>query len=333
MISGFWKQLKRPFFALAPMADVTDAAFRRIIARYGKVTRPDGTSGGGPDVMWTEFVSCDGLCSAGREALLRDLWFTESERPIVAQFFGSKPENFYRCALLAQELGFDGIDINMGCPDKKVEKQNAGAALMRDPKLAQEVIRETKRGAGNVPVSVKTRIGYDADILDAWIPRLLETGLAAITVHARTRTEMSLAPARWEAVAKAVEIARRYDASPNRTLIIGNGDIASMADAEEKVRQSGADGAMIGRGIFGNPWFFNREKDAREITIEEKLSVMLEHSFLFEELFAGVKSFAVMKKHYKAYVSGFAGAKELRAQLMGAHNAREVEDIVRAQYP
>src|SRR3989344_212155 len=253
MVKGFWKK-NGPLFVLARMADVTDAAFRRIIAKYSKPY-------GGPDAIWTEFVSCDGLCSDGRSILLRDLRFTEAERPIVAQFFGAKPDNFYQCALLAQELGFDGIDINMGCPDRKVEKQGAGAALMRDYKLAQKIIKETKRGAGDLPVSVKTRIRYNSDILDEWLPRLLETELAAVIVHARTREEMSLAPARWEAVARAAEITRRYDSSPNRTRIIGNGDIANLADAEEKVRQSGADGAMIGRGIFGNPWFFNKEKD------------------------------------------------------------------------
>jgi len=307
---------------LAPMADVTDAAFRRIIAKYGK-----------PDVMWTEFVSCDGLCSEGKKALLKDLAFTDAERPIVAQFFGSKPENFYRCAQLAQELVFDGIDINMGCPDRRVEKQNAGAALIREPKLAQNVIAETKRGAGELPVSVKTRVGYDTDMLDTWIPQLLETGIAALTIHARTRKEMSLVPARWDMVSRAVEIARAYDSSEDRTLIIGNGDVTSLADAEEKVRQSGADGAMIGRGIFGNPWFFNREKDVNTIGIEEKLSVMLEHTFLFAELFAGVKSFDVMKKHYKAYVHGFDGAKELRAKLMAARDANEVARIVKDHYP
>ena len=159
MIKGFWEK-KKPIFVLAPMADVTDTAFRRIIAKYSK--SPDS----GLDAMWTEFVSCDGLCSKGKAVLIKTLEFTEAERPIVAQFFGAKPDNFYQCALLAQELGFDGIDINMGCPDKKVEKQGAGAALMRDHKLAQTIILETKRGAGNLPVSVKTRIGYNSDILD-----------------------------------------------------------------------------------------------------------------------------------------------------------------------
>ncbi|TAN58551.1 tRNA-dihydrouridine synthase [Patescibacteria group bacterium] len=321
MVKGFWKKAK-PIFVLAPMADVTDAAFRIIIAKHGK-----------PDAMWTEFVSCDGLCSDGKAVLLKNLEFTEAERPIVAQFFGAKPDNFYQCALLAQELGFDGIDINMGCPDKKVEKQGAGASLMRDHKLAQKIIIETKRGAGDLPVSVKTRIGYNSDILDEWLPRLLETEPAAITVHARTRKEMSKVPARWEAVARAVEIAHQYDSSPNRTMIIGNGDIASLKDAEEKVMSSGADGAMIGRGIFGNPWFFNKEKSANAISIEEKLSVMIEHSFLFEKLFAGTKNFNIMKKHFKAYVSGFDGAKDLRVKLMSARDTNDAAQIVKEYFP
>ncbi len=145
MSTGFWKKLKKPIMVLAPMANVTDAAFRQIIAKYGK-----------PDVMYTEFVACDGLMSAGQKKLLVDFMYTEAERPIVAQIFGSKPENFYKTALLIQELGFDGIDINMGCPDRNVEKQGAGACLMKNPQLAQEIIRATKRGAGKLPVSVNT---------------------------------------------------------------------------------------------------------------------------------------------------------------------------------
>ena len=161
MATGFWKKLKKPIMALAPMANVTDCAFRQIIAKYGK-----------PDVMWTEFVSCDGLQSKGRANLLIDLSFTKKERPIVAQIFGAKPENFYKTALLLRELGFDGIDINMGCPDKNVEKQGAGAKLMKNPELAREIIRAAKRGAGALPVSVKTRIGYNKNELAAWLPAL-----------------------------------------------------------------------------------------------------------------------------------------------------------------
>ena len=321
MIKGFWEKDK-PIFALAPMVDVTDQAFRRIIAKYSK------SSDSGLDAMFAEFVSCDGLCSKGKAALMKTLEFTEAERPIVAQFFGAKPENFYKCAQLAVELGFDGIDINMGCPDKKVEKQGAGASLMRDHKLAQKIILETKRGAGNLPVSVKTRIGYNSDILDEWLPRLLENEPAAITVHARTRKEMSKVPAHWEAIARAVEIAHKYDSSPDHTRIIGNGDILSLKDAEEKVRQTGADGAMIGRGIFGNPWFFDKTKDTNTISIEEKLSAMVEHAFLFEKLFVGIKNFNIMKKHFKTYVSGFDGAKELRVKLMAARDANDAARIV-----
>jgi nifR3 family TIM-barrel protein len=333
MVRGFWKNLKRPIYCLAPMADVTDAAFRRIIAKYSKLARPDGTSGGGPDVMWTEFVSADGLCSAGRGALLRDLWFTDAERPIVAQFFGATPEHFYQCALLAQELGFDGIDINMGCPDRAVLKQGAGAALIQNPALAQKIISETKRGAGPLPVSVKTRIGYTKNELATWLLQLLEADIAAVIIHARTAKELSLVPAHWEAIAEAVGIAQRYDSSSERTLIIGNGDIETVTEANEKARACGADGIMIGRGIFGNPWVFDRKRNPDTITLDKKLRVMLEHTKLFEDIYGGTKNFDVMKKHYQAYIRGFDGAKELRIKLMAAKSSRDVERIVRSAFP
>lgn len=337
MKDNFWKRLTRPIYALAPMANVTDAAFRFIIAKYSKYGGQDigygakgslpaeAAGGGGPDVMFTEFTSCDGLCSPGRESLLVDLKFTESERPMVAQFFGSKPENFYKCALLAGELGFDGIDINMGCPDRAVEKQGGGAALIKSPELAQEIIDATKRGAGPLPVSVKTRLGYNQNALDEWLPTLLKADLAAVIIHARTRKEMSRVAAHWEAVARAVKIRDEMGAE---TLILGNGDIRDIEDAKLKIAETGCDGVMIGRGIFGNPWLFNRERDWREVELKEKLSVMLEHTELFEKIFSGVKSFDVMKKHYKAYVAGWDGAKELRTKLMAAKNAAEVNSIV-----
>lgn len=318
MLTGFWKQLKKPIFVLAPMANVTDAAFRRVIAKYGK-----------PDVMWTEFVACDGLMSPGRDRLLVDFMYTEAERPIVAQIFGSNPENFYKTALLIQELGFDGIDINMGCPDRNVEKQGGGACLIKHPLLAQEIIRETKRGAGKLPVSVKTRIGYNKNTLSEWLPYLLETEPVAITVHARTRKEMSKVPANWETVKDAVAIRDKYDSSENKTLILGNGDVKNLAEAEERVKQTGADGVMIGRGIFGNPWLFDRFVDVDSMPIKEKLLVMIEHTHLFEKVLGEHKNFDIMKKHYKAYVNGFDGAKELRVQLMeGAKTADDVEKIV-----
>lgn len=312
MINGFWDKLAKPFFVLAPMADVTDAAFRRMFAKYGK-----------PDVMWTEFVSADGLNSPGREALLHDLLYGEDEHPIVAQIFGSRPENIERAASLIADLGFDGIDINMGCPDRSIEKQGAGAALMKNPELAQEIIYAAQRGGKGLPVSVKTRVGYNKIEIDEWIPKILETKPAALTVHVRTRKEMSDVPARWEHVKEVVDMAKGTG-----VLIIGNGDIGDMRDARQKVMESGADGAMVGRSLFGNPWYFNENIHYEEIPLEERFRVMLEHTRLFIDLLGGVKNFAVMKKHYKAYVNGFEGAKELRVQLMAAETVDDIESLV-----
>jgi nifR3 family TIM-barrel protein len=325
MISGFWKKLKKPILVLAPMANVTDAAFRRIIAEYGK-----------PDVMWTEFVSAEGLMSAGRETLMRDLAYTEAERPIVAQFFTGKPEIMERAASLALELGFDGVDINMGCPDGNIEKSGAGAFLIKDPKRAEEVIEAAKRGAGPLPVSVKTRLGYNKMEYEEWIPTILGTKPAALTVHLRTRKEMSEVDAHWEVAPRLVEI--RNSTSPE-TLLLGNGDVYSLPEAERRTKESGMDGVMIGRGIFGNPWFFDRSMP--NITTQEKLQVALEHARLFEELFGPastfggprlregwLKKFEVMKKHFKAYVNGFDGAKELRMKLMEAEHAEDVARIL-----
>ncbi|MCR4280141.1 MAG: tRNA-dihydrouridine synthase [Candidatus Komeilibacteria bacterium] len=308
MTTNFWQNLPKPFFMLAPMADVTDAVFRRLIAKYGK-----------PDVLYTEFVSVDGLCSAGRENLLIDLKYTDAERPIVAQIFGSKPENFKIAAELCVTLGFDGIDINMGCPDKNIQKQCAGAALIKHPQLAKEIIQATKEGAADLPVSVKTRIGDRTNELETWLPNLLETKPSAIIIHARTRQEMSKVPAKWETVKQAVEIAK-----DSGVLIVGNGDVKDLTDARQKAAASGADGIMLGRAIFGNPWLFSPDK---KVTLTEKLNVMIEHTKLFETLLAPHKNFAIMKKHYKAYVNGFDGAKELRVRLMQTTSAAEVEEI------
>ncbi len=349
MQQGFWAKLQKPIFALAPMANVTDAAFRRIIAKY---SRPAG-----PAVFWTEFVSVEGLLSRGREKLLPDFWFTEAERPIVAQIFGGKPEQFYEVAKLIVSLGFDGIDINMGCPDKGVEKSGGGAALIKNPKLAQKVILETKRGIADasasgrssIPVSVKTRLGYNKDEIETWLPALFETGLAALTIHLRTRKEMSLVPAHWEWASRAVALRDKYGPE---TLLLGNGDIPNLTVGRQLSADHGLDGVMLGRAIFGNPWLF-----AEKIpTTEEKLSVCVEHTKLFEELYGAgtvqsvipkprdltprIKPFDLMKKHFKAYVSGFSAGggsasggdggalKVLRMKMMEAETAQEIEKIV-----
>ncbi|MBP6924217.1 MAG: tRNA-dihydrouridine synthase [Candidatus Pacebacteria bacterium] len=342
---NFWQQLPAPFFVVAPMADVTDAAFRRMLAKHGK-----------PDVMWTEFVAADGLVRAtpeGRAKLMADLIYAEEERPIVAQLFSSNEAHMEYAADLCRELGFDGIDINMGCPDRSIEKQGCGSAMIKTPDVARAIIRAAKRGAGDLPVSVKTRIGYNKDEIDTWIPALLAEKPAVLTIHARTRKEMSKVPAQWERVVRVVELRDKF--APD-TRIIGNGDILSIDDARQKVAQTGADGAMIGRALFGNPWFFHptkrlpirlnelpthgvdREKiitqdmsdgSAEYISLEERLLVMVEHTKLFSELLPH-KNFAVMKKHYKAYVNGFYGAATLRAELMEQNNAEDVERVVHA---
>jgi nifR3 family TIM-barrel protein len=309
---GFWGTIPRPIFVLAPMADVTDAAFRYIIAKYGK-----------PSVLMTEFVSVDGLCSRGRETLIRTLKFDEIERPVVAQFFGEKPENFYACAQLAAELGFDGIDINMGCPVKTVVKTGSGAALIKTPELAKEIVRETVRGAGGLPVSVKTRIGYNKIVVEEWVSHLLEAEPALITLHLRTAKEMSLVDAHWEVIDRAVDLIRKTD-----TLILGNGDVKNMAQARALVAEKKIDGIMFGRAIFGNPWLFAEERTPDALDIDHRFSVMMEHAHLYLKMFEGKKNFAIMQKHLRAYVSGFTGAKELRIRMEGMKTIEELEEIL-----
>ena len=323
---NFWQELakkKKPFFVLAPMADVTDFAQRQMLVKYGK-----------PDVLFTEFVSADGLANEkGREVLIRDLRFGKNEHPIVAQIFGAKPENIKKAAALMAELGFDGVDINMGCPDKAIIKQGAGSALIKNPKLAREIVRAAKEGVESVgsqiPVSVKTRLGFSKIEIEAWLGEILAEKPAALTVHLRTKKEMSEVEAHWELAPQIVEMARE-----NGVVIIGNGDVKSLQDGKEKAEKSGIDGIMVGRGIFGNPWFFDEKKELEKIALKKRFKVMLEHTKLFEKEISGknIKGFHVMKKHFKAYVSGFEGAKELRGKLMETNNSKEVEKIIKEYF-
>lgn len=316
---GFWQTLrnKKPFFVLAPMADVTDCVFREIIANHGK-----------PDIFWTEFVSADGLASPkGREALMIDLAYSEGERPIVAQIFGANAEPMESAARLCAELGFDGIDINMGCPDRSIEKSKSGAYSMKDWRLARRMLEAARRGAESagrrIPVSIKTRIGYNS-IDFGWVREVLSWRLPAVTFHLRTRKELSLVPAHWELMSRI--IALRDEISPE-TIVIGNGDARDLADARVKVDISGADGVMLGRAIFGNPWLF--DEGAKKPSVKEKLTVMLEHTKLFTERLLDHKNFHIMKKHYKAYVNDFPYAKELRVQLMDAPDYETIERITK----
>ncbi|MEK7059992.1 MAG: tRNA-dihydrouridine synthase, partial [Patescibacteria group bacterium] len=251
-------------------------------------------------------------------------------------------------------LGFDGIDINMGCPDKSVVSQGAGAGLIKTPQLARKIIQAAHAGiksAGlHIPVSVKTRVGFNKEDIDNWIPELLKEDISALTIHLRTSKELSLVPANWDYIKKIKELIKK---SGKKILLIGNGDVLDLKDAKEKAQKYGCDGIMIGRGVFGNPFFFafqkpgfrNLEKpgfgEPFEFTsppaplldkerVEEKLKVLIEHTQIFDKELAKPKhkSFAVMKKHFKAYVNDFPGAKELRAKLMETENSKEVEKII-----
>lgn len=304
-----------PFFVLAPMADVTDMAFRQIVVECGK-----------PDVLYTEFVSADGLCSAkGRPKLLPHLKFKENERPIVAQFFGNDPEKFYECAKLAVELGFDGIDINMGCPAGKVVKKGDGASLILNPELAQSIIRETKRGAGSLPVSVKTRIGFNTIVTEEWISALIETQPAAIILHGRTAKEMSKVPAHWDEIGKAAKLCRAAGIP-----IIGNGDVKSYVEGIQISRACGVDGIMVGRGIFADPYFFKKEVLPESKGVDARIALMRKHIARFVDLWGEHKNFDTMKRFIKVYINDFDGAKELRTALMAAKNQADVETILAA---
>ena len=351
-MKNFWTNLPRPFLCLAPMYDVTDEAFRLMFAKYGK-----------PGVLFTEFVSADGLASEdGRPKLLRELQYSEVERPIVAQIFGAQPETIEISAKLIKDLGFDGLDINMGCPDRTIEKQGAGSALIKNPKLAQEIILAAKRGFDNGPVSVKTRIGYNKFDPD-WLKAIREAKPEAVTIHLRTRKELSEVEAHWELWPQVAEIFKG-----SGIVLIANGDIKDVEEGKELAEKyDNLDGLMIGRGAFGKPWLFaedsgsttwlrevglpssqkdnqteifsdNRSESSSEpevsLRLEEKLKIMVEHAKLFQKLFIDgtdhKKNFAVMRKHFKAYVSGFRGATALRTKLMETQNADEVEAIISA---
>ena len=223
------------------MEDITDTVFRRIVASCGK-----------PDVFVTEFTNCDGIWSDGREVVAQRLQYCEEERPIIAQIWGIHPDAFTKTAELLVELGFDGIDINFGCPEKSVVKSGACAAMIEEPEIAIAIIKATKRGADNLPISVKTRLGFRRIQTEEWIPRLLDTGLDALTIHGRTAREMSDVSAHWDEIGKAVAIRNKLGVD---TVIIGNGDVKMLVEGREKANTFCVDGVMIGRGIFHNPWF------------------------------------------------------------------------------
>ena len=336
MVQGFWGELERPIVGLAPMDGVTDAPMRFITAKYGR-----------PDVIFTEFVSADGLkrvtggyklSLASRNSLLRHLRFDESERPVVAQLFGGDPEAFFEVSKLIVKMGFDGVDISMGCPAKKVAGRGEGAGLINNPQLAGEIIAAVKRGVKEatklrsyegtnlgknmeIPVSVKTRIGYDkAD--PEWWKFLATQDLAAVTIHGRTFKQLYQGSADWEAIGAAATLIKQSGA-----VFLGSGDIGSRQQAVVSCQKYGTDGALIGRGAMGNPWIFDPNFQFTNSNFQLRLKIAIEHARKFEEIFPNDRFF-IMRKHLSWYARGFDGASDLRQKLVLCNSADEVEKAV-----
>ncbi|EKD85283.1 MAG: hypothetical protein ACD_38C00053G0002 [uncultured bacterium] len=313
-MDNIWKDLKKPIFALAPMDDVTDTVFRQIIADLAA-----------PDLYFTEFTSVDGMVSEkGFEAVSKRLQFTEKERPIIAQIWGSDAEKFFKAAQIVKKMGFDGIDINMGCPEKSVVKRGMCSALINNPELAAKIIETVKKGGG-LPVSVKTRIGFREIQTEEWLGFLLKQDLDALIIHGRTVKEMSKVPAHWDEIGKAVEMRNKINP---KTLIIGNGDIESYNEGLEKIKTYGVDGVMIATGIFKNLWIFEKTGKIHDLTLEERLNQLLKHTRLFTETWGETKSFAILKKFFKIYISEFKGASETRAEFMNTNSLEEVKSLI-----
>jgi tRNA-dihydrouridine synthase len=252
--------------------------------------------------------------------------------------FGTKSEKFKEVTKLVASLGFDGIDINMGCPEKNAVKGGSCAGLFHTPEIAKALILACKEGAQEyaaehgtveIPVSIKIRIGDTKPDWQNWISKLLEAQPAAIAIHLRTRKEMSKVPAHWELMPEIVKFIHEQTTEETRPLIMGNGDIKNLTEAQQKITETDADGVMMGRGIFGNPWLFAKDRVDRPPTIEERLDVLLEHSKLYEKEFTGVKAWDIMKRHFKAYITEFEGAADLRAKLYETKNTTDVEQVAK----
>jgi nifR3 family TIM-barrel protein len=320
------------------MDGVTDAAYRYMVCRYSK-----------PSLIITEFVNVEGL-ARGAVSMLKAFQFDEIERPIAAQIYGVESESYYKVALMCCYLGFDGIDINMGCPANKVARRGSGAGMIQIPDQARKVIQYTKKACEDwkngisleevglrpkivtalkkmkpeegprdlLPVSVKTRIGYDKPMTEWWISTLLEEKTANITLHGRTLKQMYLGEANWQEIAKAAALCK-----DTGTTLLGNGDVKSMQDAEEKIERFGVDGVLVGRATFGNPWFFS----GHEPTAEDRFQAAIQHAKVFEERQMEYAFFA-MRKHLAWYCKGFDGARELRKELMQTNASKDVIRVI-----
>lgn len=359
---NFWQKLPKPIIGLSPMDGVTDYPYRKIINKYGKKC----------DLSFTEFVHVKSLFK-GRVKVYKDLVFDQSNKPTIAQLFGVDPEYFRQSAIIICQLGFDGIDINMGCPAKSVVKREGGAALIKNPKLAQKIIKATKEGVGDwqngktiddldldqekkdyiknftsssviaslhdfeiikrrgnlqkkrksIPVSVKTRLGFNKNTISDWIKYLIEANPDAITVHGRTFSQLYSGQADWDSITSVSSLVKNQN-----IIYLGNGDVKNYQDGLEKTKKYNTDGALIGRHAFGNPWVFTDKIPSPQ----DKMKVMLEHAKYFNDFYEG-KFFYAFRKHLAWYCKGFAGAKDLRIKLMQIDTLSQLNEFLTKTFP
>ncbi len=313
MKENFWSELPRPFFILAPMEDVTDIVFRHVVSEAAR-----------PDVFFTEFTNTESFCHPeGIHSVRGRLTFSEDEQLMVAHIWGDKPEQFRETSIQLAKMGFKGIDLNMGCPVANVAKKGKGSGLILRPDVAAEIIQATK--AGGLPVSVKTRLGYyEIDEWKDWLKHVFEQDIANLSIHLRTRKEMSKVDAHWELIEAIKNL--RDEIAPN-TLLTINGDIPDRKTGLELAEKYGIDGVMIGRGIFHNPFAF--EKEPREHTSKELLDLLRLHLSLFNKYEKDeIRQFKSLRRFFKIYVRGIRGASELRHQLMNTQSIAEARALL-----
>lgn len=323
-MNNFWQSDSTPHNLLAPMEDVTDTSFRQLVLEC--------SDPGQLDAVFTEFVSVEGLChEKGRDKVIHRLQVNESERALlkakgvklVAQIWGKRPEKYMEATeRFVNEMGFDAVDINMGCPVEKIVRQGCCSALIKTPELAAEIVAAVK-SVSKVPVSVKTRIGWNTPETDRWVRQVMAMEPAAFILHGRTREEQSDGLADWNEIAKAVEI---RDELGVKIPVYGNGDVMSLEQSSEYQQKYGVDGVMIGRGIFHNPWLFSKRETAP--TPEEQLALLWRHTYLFDSTWGQSKNFNILKRFYKIYVHGFPHAHQLRQELMEVADAEGVKTIL-----
>ncbi len=313
---NIYTKMKKPILSLAPMEDVTDSVFRQVVSTVAR-----------PTLFYTEFVNVEGLNSKGKERVIHRLEYDKEEKPIVAQLWGITPQNFFKAAKLVKKLGFDGVDINMGCSVKKVVQKNAGSGLIREDRAkVKEIINAVREGSKGLPISVKTRLGWDEYDMD-WIKFLLEQDLDVLTIHGRTARGKGCLAANWE---KILECVQMRDDMKKDTLIFGNGDIQSLRQAKEYYKKYRVDGVMVGRAVINNPWFFTGRED---ISQKERYILFKKHLELFESVWGDSKNFSQLKKFFRAYIYGFDGANEIRQSFMECNSVEETLDLLKSLSP